>query len=180
MPTSLDLNDRDLLDFISENEINTILDVGPGDGRIADNILQGYPHCSIDAVEIETDYVIKYKLEQKYKKVYNQNIKDFCLNNSQLRYDLVVFFDILEHLFRSEAFDVLDCMLYRSKFIIVQWPNDYLQDDYQGVKSEIHKSNFTIRELINQGFDVVFFKKKNYKEYNFSMNFCIMQGYKNN
>jgi nitrate reductase alpha subunit len=46
--------------------------------------------------------------------VYCNTIQEFAKNNSQNRYKAVIFGDVLEHFFRSEAIDYIDYFLYRN------------------------------------------------------------------
>jgi trans-aconitate methyltransferase len=178
MPTSLDIYDQDFFDFLSKVQPLNLLDVGPGWGRMGISTKKHYPNCVIDAIEVDSSYIDQYNLKLIYNTVYNEDIKNFCLKNSHIRYDVVLFNDILEHLFRSEAMDVLDFLLYRSKFVVVQWPNDYLQDAQDGHESEVHRSNFNLKDLIDYNFDILKYKKKYYLEHEFTLNFAIIKGYK--
>lgn len=178
MPTSLDIYDHDFFDFISKVQPTNLLDVGPGWGRMGIAVKQRLPSCIVDAVEIDSSYVTQFNLSAIYNTVHINDIKNFCLAGSSLRYDVVLFNDILEHLFRSDALDVLDFMLYRSKYIVVQWPNDHLQDAWEGHESEVHRSNFTLKDFLDHNFDVLKYKKKYYLENGFTMNYCVLRGYK--
>lgn len=178
MPTSLDIYDHEFFEFVKKTQPTNMLDVGPGWGRIGIAVKSLMPNCVIDAVEINNSYVDQYNLKRIYNTIYINDIKSFCLSTSSMRYDIVLFNDILEHLFRSDALDVLDFMLYRTKYIVVQWPNDHLQDAWQGHESEVHRSNFTLKDFLNYNFDVLKYRKKYYLEYGFTMNFCILKGYK--
>ena len=182
MPTSLDTFDSDFLIFLKKAMPATSLHVGPGLGRYGYHMRDHLPSCVRDAVEVDLSYIEKYKLNSLYRTVYNEDIKNFLLKNSTMRYDLVLFNDILEHLFRSDAIDVLDFCLYRSKFVVVQWPNDLLQDNWEGHESEVHRSNFKLKDLVDHNFNVMFYKKKYFidDQFNFSMNFCVLKGYKHN
>jgi trans-aconitate methyltransferase len=179
MPTSIDIYNPDFVDLLQKVNPTNLLDVGPGWGRMGHLTKSSLPNCICDAVEVDSSYIEQYNLRQIYSEVYNDDIKNFCLKNSQMRYDIVLFNDILEHLFRSEALDVLDFILYRAKYIIVQWPNDYLQDTWEGHESEVHKSNFTLRDFLNHSFDVLKYRKKYYNEAGVSLNYCVLRGYKN-
>jgi len=179
MPTSDPCFDSDFRDFIQKAQITRMLDVGPGQGRMGIITKDILPNCQIDCVEIEQVYIDKFNLSSIYNTIYNDDIKNFCMKNSNVKYDLVLFNDILEHLFRSDAMDVIDSMLYNSKFIIVQWPTNLAQDAVDGFQSEIHRSNFTLTDFINYNFDIMKYKKKYYNDHNFNMNFSVLRGYTN-
>ena len=179
MPTSLPLYDEDIFDLVRKVNPITILDVGPGYGRMGVALRERSPHSTIDAVEIDQEYRDKFNLSSIYNTVHIDHIKDFCASNPSLRYDIALFNDILEHLFRSEAMDVLDFMLYRCKFIVVQWPNNFLQDAWEGHESEVHRSNFHLRDFLNHQFDVLKYRRMDLLGHGFSMNYCVLRGYKN-
>lgn len=177
MPTSANIFDNDYLGLVNLVKPKNILDVGPGEGKYH-RLTRLISDCTLDAIEVDDSYVDTYKLRDKYNQVFVSDIKEFCSKNSRMRYDIVVFGDVLEHLFRSDAMDVLDFVLYRAKYVVVMWPNNYWQDDWEGHESEAHKSNFTLKDFSDKGFDVIFFKKRRYG--NERMSFCILQGYMNN
>jgi predicted TPR repeat methyltransferase len=176
MPTSADIFDSDYQSFINIVKPQKILDIGPGAGKY-EKLTREVLHCQIDAVEIDSDYIEKYNLKERYNNIVISDTKEYCLKNSSIRYDVVIFGDVLEHMFRSDAMDVLDFMLYRSKYIYCMWPNNYLQDAYDGHESEAHRSNFTIKDLADHGFDIIYMKKRRFGDER--MTVCILQGYKN-
>lgn len=176
MPNSADFFDNDYQAFIQLLNPTSVLDVGPGMGRYS-FLTKQITSCNIDAVEIESQYVERYNLKEKYNNIFISDIKTFCNNNPGMNYDVVIFGDILEHMFRSEAFDVLDFVLYRSKYVYCTWPINFLQNDWQGQQSEIHKSNFSINHLLEAGFNTIFYKKRKFG--NISLCIAILQGYCN-
>lgn len=176
MPTSADIFDTDYMSLVNLVKPISILDVGPGEGKYS-KLTKQVTDCRIDAVEVDGSYVTTYNLKQKYNNIFVSDFKDFCSKNSRIRYDIVVFGDVLEHMFRSDAMDVLDFILYRAKYVVVMWPNNYWQDDWEGHESEAHKSNFTIKDFVDKGFDVIYYKQRRFG--NERMSFSILQGYMN-
>jgi len=183
MPFSENVFDEKLKEHIVKINPKTTLDVGSGAGKngiIYRNIL---PNSIIESIEPTTEYIEKYELNEKYDKVYNLSIQDYVNHHASNRYDLVIFGDVLEHFFRSEAIDYLDYFLYRSKWVIAVWPTNMPQDAYEGNNFEIHKSNFNISEL-SAKFDVHYYEKKfgwyhwNNSEYSqCDFNYCVLRGY---
>lgn len=165
MPFSSCTFDNILTDHVCRLAPKTILDIGAGAGKHAQIIKQVY-NCQIDAVEPTKEYIKEYDLESLYTNVYNNDINGYIKNHSQNRYDLVIFGDVLEHLYKSEVIDYLDYFLYRSKWIIIIWPTNLLQDDeYNNNYYEIHKSNFYLKDL--DQFDIVYYLK-NFGWYSFN------------
>lgn len=157
-----------LKDTFSEDA--TILDVGAGEGTYY-NYLKDY-FKNIDAVEVFEPNIEKYELEEKYKKVYNVDIKNFEYDY----YDIIIFGDVIEHLEVEEAQKVLEYALERSKEIIVAVP--YLNK--QGIEEdnvyEIHKQDDLTDEIMKERypylknvFKTIFYgyyiKEKNYEEF---------------
>lgn len=113
----------------------TILDVGAGCGTYY-YYLKDY-FSDMDAVEAFQPNIDKYKLEEKYKNVYNVNILDF----NYVYYDIIIFGDVLEHLTVDEAQSVLAYALNRCKEVIVAVPYMYKQGMIEDNIYEIHKQD---------------------------------------
>ena len=112
-----------------------ILDVGCGSGTYYD-LLHDY-FSDIDGVEIFRPNIENYGLENKYRYIYNKDIKELEYEN----YDIIIFGDILEHLEVEEAQKVLKYALERCKEVIVAVPYMYKQGiEYDNVY-EIHKQD---------------------------------------
>lgn len=159
MPYSHNAFDQTLKQHISQILPESILDVGAGAGKLSTLVDQCYKgNYKIDCIEPVPKYVDEFELSKKYNRIYLLDTKDYMRHFSSNRYDLVYFGDVLEHCFLSEAIDILDFFSYRSKWIILAWPTNAIQDDWEGQKSEIHKSNFTIADLTR--FDIQYYNKK--------------------
>ena len=121
---------------------SSILDVGCGSGTYY-NLLGDYFE-NIEGVEVFKGYIDKYDLENKYKKIYNENIR----NMEYEYYDIIIFGDILEHLEVEEAKRVLDYALDRCKEVIVALPYCYEQGECNGNRFEIHKQSDLTKENV--------------------------------
>lgn len=179
MPTSLNLYDYEYVQLFNKVNPKTILDVGPGYGRMGQMVKNLNIDCKLDAIEIDSTYINQYNLYSIYQTIYNCDVKNFCLEHPRLRYDIVIFNDILEHMFRSEAMDVIDFLLYRTNYIVVQWPTDFVQDDWENHQSEVHRSNFKLLDFCLKGFNVLKYKKIDFHNDGFTMHYCVLNGYKN-
>jgi hypothetical protein len=183
MPHSATTFDHILQDHIVKLNPNTILDVGAGSGKNGKLIrATGYSN-TLECLEPTEKYVSEFKLSEIYNTVHPYNIQDFVNKQYKFQYDVVVFGDVLEHLFRSQVVDYLDYFLYKSKWIIVLWPNNMPQDDHGNNPYEIHKSNFTLNDLTEK-FDVQYYVK-NFAYYNWNdpnlsdayLNYAVLKGY---
>lgn len=183
MPHSANSFDHILQEHVIKLNPNTILDVGAGSGKNGKLIRQTGYDKSLECLEPTPQYVTEFNLPSIYNKVHPYNISQFVDTVYKFQYDLVVFGDVLEHLFRSQVIDYLDYFLYKSKWIIVIWPSNMPQDDYGNNPYEIHKSNFTLNDL-SEKFDVQYYLKNfvyyNYNDPNLSdayLNYAVIKGY---
>ena len=86
------LIDNNILNKITnliENANLEILEIGPGDGRLTDNVLKKNPK-NLDLVEIDKDLFIN--LKNKYSKIKNVSIKNEDILNYKInkQYDLII------------------------------------------------------------------------------------------
>jgi len=143
MPHSYSMFDEDLRQHILRlfplHEETRILDLGAGAGKYAD-LLYDYPIK--DAVEIYEPYVTRYRLRERYRNVYVDDLVALLRTRTRrveagfFPYDLVLLGDVLEHLTVADAIAVLD--LLRDVYVIVAVPFLYEQGAVDGVESEVH------------------------------------------
>ena len=122
----------------------SILDVGCGCGTYC-NLLGDYFE-NIDGVEVYKPNIEKYKLESKYRRVYNEDIRDFKYEF----YDIIIFGDVLEHLETEEARKVLKYAFKRSREIVVAVPYMYEQGIVEDNIYEIHKQSDLTKEIMRE------------------------------
>lgn len=125
---------EEVAEYIKEHfsKDSTVLDVGAGSGTYY-NYLGDY-FDSMDAVEIFSPNVKEFKLNEKYKNVYECNIIDFEYDY----YDLIIFGDVLEHLTVNDAKKVLEYALGRCKEVIVAVPYLFEQGECYNNIYETH------------------------------------------
>jgi hypothetical protein len=183
MPHSATTFDSILQDHVRNIKPTSILDVGAGAGKNGKLIRDlGYTG-NLECIEPTSSYITDFNLESVYDTVHHTDLKTFIDTQYKFQYDLVIFGDMLEHLFRSTVIDYLDYFLYKSKWIIIIWPTNMPQDDWGNNKYEIHKSNFKINDLTEK-FDVQFYLKHflSYLNNNSSFNaqyihYTVLKGY---
>jgi SAM-dependent methyltransferase len=158
MPHSATTFDHILQDHVRNINPTSILDVGAGAGKNGRLIREMGYKGTLECLEPTKEYIQNYNLKNLYDVVHEANIDTFMDTQFKFQYDLVIFGDVLEHLFHSRVIDVLDYFLYKSKWIIIIWPTNMPQDDWGNNPYEIHKSNFKIADLA-QKFDVQFYLK---------------------
>ena len=181
MPYSAKSFDHILKEHIIKLNPTSILDVGAGSGKNGKLIREtGYKN-KLECLEPTPEYVTEFKLDSIYDTIHPVSLEQFVDTQYKFQYDVVVFGDVLEHLFRSKVIDYLDYFLYKSKWIIIIWPNNMPQDDYGNNPYEIHKSNFKLNDLTEK-FDVQFYLK-NFAYFNGNylsdayLNYTVIKGY---
>jgi SAM-dependent methyltransferase len=125
---------------------STVLDVGCGYGNYSKFVKDLLPNVVIDAVEPTTKYVDEYDLVSKYNTVYNVSIQEYTRKDHRI-YDAIICFDILEHLYLSEAIDTLECLRYYCKNLLIAWPTNAFQACWGGNHYEKHKCNIYLSDL---------------------------------
>ena len=135
MATSYAVYKKEITDYLKTifTKNARILDVGAGEGTYLP-FLEDY-FTNIEAVEVFKPNIENFHLEERYKKVYNADIKDFKYDF----YDIIIFGDIIEHLDVKEAQDVLKYAYDRCNFMIVAVPYLAPQGIEEGNIYEIHK-----------------------------------------
>ena len=126
-----------------------VLDIGAGCGTYWELLHNDFK--TIDAVEVFKPNIEKFKLKQKYHRVYNMNIKDFKYGN----YDIIIFGDIIEHLEVEEAQEVLKYASNRCKEIIVAVPYELEQDEVEGNIHEIHKQSDLTPKIMKERYPML-------------------------
>jgi hypothetical protein len=183
MPFSADVFNGLIESHIKKINPKSILDVGAGAGKYGKLLKSISTEFKVDAVEPTLQYLVDYGLNDIYNQVHCSTIQDFAKQNPRNRYNAVIFGDVLEHFFRSEAIDYIDYFLYRSDWVFILWPTFMPQDDAMDNSYEIHKSNFNLIDLSTK-FDIHHYEKKfgyyHYYDPQFSHcehNYCLIKGY---
>ena len=149
---------------------STILDIGPGCGTYYD-LLKDY-FTIFDGVEVFTPNINKYNLKDKYRNIYNKDIKDFTFDY----YDIIIIGDVLEHLTIEEAQKVIHYCEKRCQQLLVAVPYLLPQEAIENNIYEIHKQpdltkeNMKIRypslKLLIGNSDYGYYVKQENKDFN--------------
>lgn len=139
---------------------STCLDVGACDGKWSDLVGD---QLIMDAVEIWEPYIIQHKLREKYRAVFNCDIKDFRFDH----YDLIIYGDVLEHLDIITAGKVLDYARPRCSDMLIAVPFRYKQGPKNKNPYEIHLQADLTPELFDIRFPgfMPIYKSVNYAYY---------------
>ena len=118
-----------------------LLDVGPGIGTYSDLLHSlGY---RIDAVEIYSPYIDKYKLREKYDNVFIGDITTFDISD----YDFIILGDVLEHIPVDDAIELIR-NITQKKECLVAIPYEMEQGEHEGNIHETHYQPDLTHELM--------------------------------
>lgn len=129
--------------FRIEEEIELILDVGPGAGQWYDLLREWYPDAAFDCLEIFEPYVERYGLRKKYRHVIIGDARERTMG----RYDLVIFGDVIEHMIKADAVAAVDRLM--SKYALISIPiGPCPQDGTEENPYEEHLAEWTTAEVL--------------------------------
>ena len=137
MPYSISLGMNDFVKWTIENSIDTVLDIGAGSGKYAENLKHKVK--KIDAIEVFEHYINKFSLKDKYDNVILCDVRD----HNDFNYDLVILGDVLEHMKRSEAVDLWSKISSQAKYAFISIPIGECPQDgaFYDIESGILMSN---------------------------------------
>ena len=142
MPYSSDAFDKEVESIIARiRPMRRFLDVGAGAGKYGRLVRRHAPVAKRIGIEIEPDYVTRFRLRGIYDEIWVMRAQDLIAPKYlSERYDLVIVGDAIEHLKKSEGIDLINFLVYRSAWILIQYPDRYLQNAVAGYPSEAHIS----------------------------------------
>jgi 2-polyprenyl-3-methyl-5-hydroxy-6-metoxy-1,4-benzoquinol methylase len=123
-----------------------ILDVGCGYGKygvLLREYLEGNP--VVDGVEAWPDYIEKHNLRGIYNHVYSDDVLNLD-NNTLAMYDLVMMGDVIEHIEKDSAIDLLNRI---PGYVIIATPFDHFHTDEGLPPTEAHVSHWTEEDFVN-------------------------------
>lgn len=168
MPGSVRENDADVIRWVEsfrkpgriQQPILTALDVGAGEGTYHRMLSHLIP--TMDAIEVHQPNIADFGLEARYRKVLHADARDVLHARNlgemrpRLRYDLVIFGDVLEHLTPLDAVRVFTAARSISRYVLVSVPIvHYPQGAVGGNHHEIHLIEDPQRDLLPELADVI-------------------------
>jgi 2-polyprenyl-3-methyl-5-hydroxy-6-metoxy-1,4-benzoquinol methylase len=132
MSYSLKSGKAETLAWFQTNQatIKTVVDIGPGSGTYI-KLIREDARCCVDAtwigVEIWKPYIEEFNLGQRYTQVLNQDVR--LVDWAALNPDVVIAGDVLEHMTKQDAIELVDQILAVSKTLIVSIPIRYMPQD---------------------------------------------------
>lgn len=142
MPFSSRVGKLETLKWFQDNEpsITRILDIGVGSGTYA-KLLKNNNVCvntEIIGIEAWKPYLEQFALDSLYTKIINQDVRSIAWKDLG-NFDVAIAGDVLEHVTKEEAIDIVEQVLDFSKTLIISIPVVHMpQDAYEGNPFEIH------------------------------------------
>ncbi|MBS0361765.1 MAG: hypothetical protein JSR98_10320, partial [Proteobacteria bacterium] len=146
MPVSASVFDQQIALLIARMRPDSVLDIGPGAGKYGQMVRflreRGLPVGSLQAVEIDQSYIDRFGLADIYDVVQLGDASALPDVGPDAAWDLVILGDVLEHFRKSRGVDLIDYLYYRTKYIVLVIPIDYIQGAWQGHAAEAHISTW--------------------------------------
>lgn len=168
MPYSDSSFDKTVEKFLKLHKFDNYFDIGSGAGKYGSMIRKINPEANIIGIEADKSYINHFKLKNIYNKIYHEYIEHFVEKNPDFQTDLVIIGDCIEHLNKSVGIDLINYLIYRTKYILIVYPTQCIQYSWQGHKTEAHRSVWGNKDFIG-------FKSKSHKKS--FMNLVIISGF---
>lgn len=133
------------LDFYKAQQPKCVLDIGAGSGTYAKMFRNHHPARWI-AVEAWGPYIEQFNLSELYDDVIIADVR--YLSAVYLMADMVILGDVIEHMPKIDAIDVVNQVKKFSDSIIASIPvGDWPQGSVNGVPTEEHLATWEIDEI---------------------------------
>ena len=169
MPTSLPIFDEELELYFEHAGHDSVLDIGPGEGKFGKMLRRVQPAAKRIAVELDDAYVEQYGLRDIYDELLLMDATRL-MDDVRLTFGAVIVGDVIEHLRKSAGMDLVNFLVYRSMVMFVKFPVQMLQNDWGGHVSEAHVSVSSESDFAS--FDHVFIERD-------PMQMAVVRGYRN-
>ncbi len=142
MPSSSNNGKREIHEwFHNKRDIETVIDVGCGSGTYP-KLLKDRNYIWI-GIEIHDPYIKTYELNKWYERVITADIRMWNIPIV----DCIIFGDILEHLAKDDAKEVVRRALLSCRHIVISIPVNYKQEASHNNPYEEHKSVWTFEQI---------------------------------
>lgn len=168
MPYSDPRFDKSVEQFIKKHKFNNFLDVGSGAGKYGQIIRAIFPQANIIGVEADKSYIKDFRLKEIYTKIHHEYIERFIDKNPDFQTEVAIIGDCLEHLKKSDGLDLINYLIYRTKYILIIYPTKCIQYSWRGHQTEAHRSVWNKEDF--QEFESSTYRKG-------FMNLIIIKGY---
>lgn len=140
MPYSDATFDAEAEQFLRDHPAQRYLDIGAGAGKYGQMIRRVAPASHIEAIESEGSYITRFNLKTIYDQIYRAKAESFFDRRPGYTTDIAIIGDTIEHLKKSDGIDLVNQLVYRTRWILVIFPTKVIQYDWEGHASEAHRS----------------------------------------
>lgn len=147
MPGSASHGKNNIKDWVeAQDDIKTIVDIGAGGGTYPRLLGSGYTWIGIEIFE---PYVDKFKLLDYYQEIVIGDVVDLFNMAKEPKGDLIIFGDVLEHIDKYAAKNLLRKALAKFKHVVVSIPmeDSYPGKEHYGNIHERHISTWSIKDI---------------------------------
>lgn len=152
MPRSDKEGKNEIAEWCRElTDIKKIVDIGAGSGTYAKMFrkLRLFQDATLVGIEAWEPYIEEYALKERYHEVILSDVRkvDF---SALAPFDLVIMGDVLEHITKEEAIEVVNAVSKITRYAIISIPIiHYPQDEYEGNPYEVHvKDDWSHKEVL--------------------------------
>jgi predicted TPR repeat methyltransferase len=141
MPFSSSLGKQNIVLWFEKNKnsISSILDIGAGSGTYPKLLKNIVPNAKWIGIEAWQPYLEKFSLEQQYDEIHNVDVRNFNWNPLSSKVSVTIAGDVLEHITKDEAVELVNTILDHSEHLIISIPVSYCpQDEFEGNPFEEH------------------------------------------
>lgn len=135
-----------IANWLHEIAPKTVIDVGPGQGVYARIARHVDPAVRVIGVEVFFPSVREYELRRLYSDIVIADVRWLSWDRLVNKFspDVVILGDVLEHMRRDEAIEVMDALSWRNIPALVSLPIvDWPQDEIDGNPFEAHLTHWT-------------------------------------
>src|SRR5260370_30219426 len=142
--------------FVRQIRLSRCLDIGAGEGKYGKLVREFHPHVEMIGIEIESEYINRFGLNNIYNSIWCMPANAIIDMRVDVSYDLVIIGDCLEHLRKSQGIDLLNFLVYRTRYLLIVYSERYLQGSWEGYLHEAHISFWVESDFA--GLDYILFR----------------------
>lgn len=151
MPGSANYGKAETVEWLLTNKPGAVrfLDIGCGYGTYHDLLKPLYPDSKWLGVEVWSEYIHRFNLFSKYT-VINMDARGIDYE-SLGEIDVAIAGDVLEHMTKQEAIDLVDKLMSVAEVLVISVPIvHYPQDEQEGNPYEVHvKDDWSHEEVMD-------------------------------